>query len=220
MRIQISDKELKRINQAQKYYNDDVVSVEHLEVGDYIFDDQVVFEYKTFNDFCSSIVDNRIFNESVKQAERFQYHYVIVELGSYNLNIRGALTEYNYRAPVKIPPASLYGVFARLNSYTTVIVVGGGVRKCFNVMRLQAIKCLDDKLLIPRGRFKEVSPALNFLCNCVYGVNQVKAQSISKELGVSTLKDLLDMKYEDLIQVKGIGPKSAKKILKQLKGGM
>ena len=75
MRITVSDKELKRINQARKYYCDDVVSVEHLEVGDYIFDDQVVFEYKTFNDFCSSIVDNRIFNESVKQAERFQYHY-------------------------------------------------------------------------------------------------------------------------------------------------
>jgi ERCC4-type nuclease len=218
MKIQISDKELKRIKPAKTYYADDSVNVEHLEVGDYIFDDQVVFEYKTFDDFCTSIIDNRIFNESVKQAERFQYHYVIIELGSYNLNIRAALTDRNYRAPVKIPPASMYGVFARLNSYTTVIVVNGGMRKCFNVMRLQAVKCLDDKLLIPRGRFKEVSPALNFLCNCVYGVNQVKAQSITRELGVTTLKDLLDMEYDDLIQVKGIGPKSAKKILKQLKG--
>ena len=59
MMIQISDKEQSRIKSAEEYYTRQghEVTVANLEVGDYIFNNQVVFEFKTIPDFITSIVD-------------------------------------------------------------------------------------------------------------------------------------------------------------------
>ena len=87
-------------------------------------------------------------------------------------------------------------------------------------MKLQALKCLDDKPVMSRPRRKTENPAMNFLCNCVYGINYKKAGLIINQLHIRTLEDLLNLSMEDLVSVRGIGQATAEKILKQLKGGV
>ena len=78
MIVQISDKEQSRIESAKQYYlkQGHEVEVTNLEIGDYIFNNQVRFEFKTIADFITSINDNRVFNECINQAETFDHHFL------------------------------------------------------------------------------------------------------------------------------------------------
>ena len=46
-----------RLANAKQYYEDqgDTVQIKDLLIGDYIFNNQVVFEYKTLEDFIKSV---------------------------------------------------------------------------------------------------------------------------------------------------------------------
>ena len=78
--VQISDKELKRIPQAEEYFQSLGLETEvtNLQYGDYVFDGKVAVEYKKMSDFIASIQDNRVFNEAINQAENFDWHYVLI----------------------------------------------------------------------------------------------------------------------------------------------
>ena len=54
------------------------VTTEQLPTGDYIFNDQVVMEFKTWSDFMSSITDGRLWNETQKQMENFNIHFLVI----------------------------------------------------------------------------------------------------------------------------------------------
>ena len=68
MDVIIDSREQKRIPIAKDYYESQGlnVSIEELSTGDYLFDNKVVMEFKTFGDFMSSITDGRLWNESQK----------------------------------------------------------------------------------------------------------------------------------------------------------
>jgi DNA excision repair protein ERCC-4 len=45
------------------------VAVRRLSIGDYIVDNQLVFERKTLKDFAQSIVDGRLFSQAIRLAK-------------------------------------------------------------------------------------------------------------------------------------------------------
>lgn len=53
-----------------------------LDCGDYVFDNELVFERKTIQDFWGSFVDKRLFHQTVKMYETAK-HYAIILEGSY-----------------------------------------------------------------------------------------------------------------------------------------
>ena len=68
MQVLIDDRENKsRITKAIGYFEEqgDTVNVDHLEIGDYIINNEVVFEYKTLEDFVNSVKSRRVFNQAV-----------------------------------------------------------------------------------------------------------------------------------------------------------
>ena len=216
MLIRIDDREIKRIKKAQKQYSNDDVRVEHLEFGDFIFNDEVVFEYKKYYDFIASVLDKRVFNQAINQLEHFKYHFIIIEM------ISDMKNDIKRREKGIIQPffsyKLFYGSIARLNTYTTVLLVHGGLKECLSMMRIQAEKCLDNKPLVKEINKKEGNTALNFLSSCVRGVSYKRAELIVSELELHTLKDLLNMEYDDLVGISGIGESTAKKIINQIKG--
>ena len=229
MKIQIDAKEQSRIKPAYSFYNKKHnVTVEDLPAGDYVFDDEVVFEYKTFDDFIGSIMDKRVFNQSIRQRETYTYHFVILELGD-DFNLHNALKKryYKNKNPVKIPVQEYYklftdryyGAISKLNTYTTVIPVAGDKKTCFRVMLKQAEKCLAYKIIVKYPEVKTANSALNFLCNDVRGIGVVTAEKITDTLQLETLQDLINLKTDDLMSIEGIGEKTAKNIIKNIKVG-
>lgn len=218
MKVQISDKELTRIPQAQKYFGEELkldVEVTNLEIGDYVFDNKVAVEYKTMSDFISSIQNHRVFNEAINQAENYDYHYVLIQGNEHDRAKCLAMTKH-YQ-PVNL--FQFHGAIASINRYSTVIeCYSPFINEAFYKMYIQAKKDLSQKPIIKKFERKEKNSAYNYLAYCVYGVSAKRANDIVQALDLHTLEDLLYLDCDKLTNIDGIGPKLANKIINTIQG--
>ena len=187
--------------------------MENLEVGDYIFDNKVVFEFKTISDFVSSIQDNRVFNEAINQAENFDYHYVIIQ-GDESTRAKCLAMSRNYQ---EVTYFGYLGAIASLNRYTTVIEsYSPFINESYYRMMITAKKCLQNKPIVKKFQRKHKNSAMNYLTYCVYGLNWKRSHDIVTLLDLHTLEDLLNVTHQQLTSVPGIGDKMADRIIDTL----
>ena len=187
--------------------------MENLEVGDYIFDNKVVFEFKTISDFVSSIQDNRVFNEAINQAENFDYHFVIIQ-GDEHARAKALAMSRNYH---EITYFGYLGAIASLNRYTTVIEsYSPFIHEAYYRMMITAKKCLQNKPIVKKFARKHKNSAMNYLTYCVYGLNWKRSHDIVTLLDLHTLEDLLNVTHQQLTSVPGIGDKMADRIIDTL----
>ena len=207
MDVIIDSREQKRIPIAKNYYESQGlnVSIEELSTGDYLFDNKVVMEFKTFGDFFASITDGRLWNESQKQMENFKIHFVV--LHGTNRDYQDALKHAG------IEEKHINGAIARLLTYTKIIRGTYTLTDTFELMRITAEKCLDDKTLCKQFDTKSVNPAFNFLCYCVDDIKGERAKTIVNYLKLETLEDLMKLDSAKLTSVPGIGDVLSSKIL-------
>ena len=215
MQLTIDSREQSRIQSATEYYKQQGLTVEVKEeqVGDYIFDDKVVFEFKTIPDFVSSIQNGKIFNQAISQAELFDYHFVIIQ-GDDHTRAKALAMSRNYR---EVTYFQYLGALASLNRYTTVIEsYSPFINEAYYRMLITAKKCLQNKPIVKKFPRKDKNTAFNFLCHDVYGINWKKAKAIVDTLNLHSKKDLDQLTKEDLISVDGIADKTAETILKAI----
>ena len=212
MLVQIDSREKNRVKSASEYYKSQGMDVEvcELEIGDYLFDKQVVFEMKTIADFIASINDHRVFNEAINQAEKFDYHYVVI-FGDDHTRAKCISMSRNYR---EVNYFQYLGAIASLNRYTTVIESYSPlINEAYYRMLITAKKCLQNKPIIKKFERKEKNAAFNYLAYCVYGVSAKRANDIVQTLGLKTLDDILHLHHDMLTGVDGIGDRLASKIM-------
>ena len=211
MKITIDSREQNRINHAKNYYETQghKVTVQELPTGDYVFDDQVVMEFKVWADFISSITDGRLWNESQKQMENYDIHFVV--LHGTNRDYVDALKHAG------IEEKHINGAIARLLTYTKIIRGTSTLTDTFELMRITAEKCLDEKTIVKQFDTKSINPAFNYLAYCIDGIKGERAKSIVNYLHLKTLEDLLELDETTLKTVPGIGDKLSTKILNALR---
>ena len=212
MNITIDSREQSRIESATQYYEKQghTVTVTELPIGDYLFDNQVCFEYKTIPDFITSIQDGRVFNQAINMTENYDYHYIIIQ-GDEHTRSRSIGMSKNY-IPVNI--TQYLGAIASLNRFTTVIESYNPIiQEAYYRMLITAKKCLQNKPLVKKFPRKHKNPAFNYLCYCIYGVSAKRAKDIVYTCHLKTMEDLFNLTYQDLIKIDGIGDNLAEKIL-------
>ena len=212
MKVQISDKEQSRIKSATAYYEQQGCEVEvtNLQIGDYIFNDKVVFEFKTIADFVSSIQDNRVFNEAINQTENYDHHYIIIQ-GDEHQRAKALAMSRNYQ---EITYFQYLGAIASLNRYTTVIEsYSPFINEAYYRMMIQSKKCLSTKPIVKKFPRKDKNPAFNYLAYCIYGVSAKRAKDIVYTCHLKTMEDLFNLTHQDLIKINGIGDNLADRIL-------
>ena len=218
MLVEIDNREKQsRQENAKEYYsslNDEVI-IKELPFGDYIFDKQVVVEYKTLQDFVKSVQSQRVFNQAIDQSTVFKYHFVIIV--STERERRGYFNKLKHTGNSKLyfDQYKYIGAIARLNTFTTVIQANNEY-EAFTFMRSQARKCLDNKHIVKRLEQKTDNPCFNFLMNIKH-ISDVKAELIVKELELETLTDLLEITNNDLQAINGIGSSTAGIIMKSIR---
>lgn len=222
MEIIIDSREKGRIKEALYYYED--AKVEQLEFGDYVFKDNdktVAFEFKTCEDYISSIKNKSLFEELANQTDEYDYSFLIV---------CGKLYETVQDLYLKVPGYSQRNYHTFLNTYYSM--TNGAKRRCLSIcpvidvqntqeafreMELIAEKCLDNKAYAGVKRsIGKVDPLTHFLCG-IGGISTKTCDTIINELEIKTLEDLLKLDKEDYLSVKGIGNKTADKIVKWIK---
>ena len=215
MNVTIDSREQNRIRTATEYYTSQGIEVNVAEeqIGDYIFNNKVVFEFKTIADFVSSIQDGRVFNQAINQAENYDHHYIII-YGDDHTRAKALSMSRHYR---EVTYFQYLGAIASLNRYTTVIESYSPlINEAYYRMLITAKKALQDKPIVKKFPRKHKNPAFNYLCYCVYGINQKKAQTICDELNLLTLHDLMKLEHKDLMNIEGIGPKTASNIIRSI----
>lgn len=210
MQVKIDSREQKRIPIAKEYYESQglKVSVKELNTGDYLFDNEVVMEFKTFSDFISSITDGRLFNETISQIENYDMHFLV--LHGTNRDYQQALLHTG------LDEKHVTGALARLLTFTKIIRGTGTLEDTFELMKVTSEKCLDNKTLTRQFGTKSVNPAFNFLCYCVDDIKGERAKTIVNYLHLKTLDDLMKLDAAQLTSVPGIGEILANKILSAL----
>ena len=208
MEVIIDSREQSRIPIAKKYYESQglKVSVKELDTGDYLFDNKVVFEFKVWSDFMASITDGRLWNETQKQMENYEIHFLVL----HGTN-RDYIDAFKHNG---LEDKHITGAIARLLTYTKIIRGTGILQDTFELMKCTAEKCLDDKTLCRQFGTKSVNPAFNVLSCCVDDIKGERAKSIVNFLGLKTFKDVCNLTYDDLIKVPGIGDVLANQVLK------
>lgn len=207
MELIIDSREQSRIQLATDYFTGQgyTVKTAELPTGDYLFNNTVVMEFKTWSDFMASITDGRLWNESQKQMENYQIHFIV---------LHGTNRDYNAALQHNgLEPKHITGSIARLLSYTKIIRGTGTLEDTFELMKCTAEKCLDNKTLVRQFGTKSVNPAFNVLAYCVDDIKGERAKNIVNFLGLKTINDVCNLTYEDLIKVPGIGDVLANKVL-------
>lgn len=220
MKLQIDNRESNtRISSACQFFEDYDIEVGNYPVGDFIFEGKVVFEYKTAPDIVSSIIDGRVFRQ-VERMKQYPFHYVIV-VGNVaeHINERNA-NYWNRRNQVKQFTVRNYlGALARLQIESRVIHVDNN-QQAWIIMDFLTKKLLDKNPNVrgvDRPKATLSDPIATFL-SCIY-INDSQrlgiktAIMIREYLHLESLNDLLQVTYEDLVGVKGVGSKTARRIM-------
>lgn len=238
MNIKIDNREdRKRIKSCIKHYTGEnykvkknqytgkgnVATVGTMTVGDYIFDDKVCFEYKRADDFIGSVINGRVFKQS-RNMQQYPFSYVII-VGNVakEINTRNERKYWNGKGKLKSFTIKQYlGAVARLSVDGKVLHVDNQ-QQAWTLMGSLASKCLEDATVkgIDKPSFKLTDPIASFL-GCIY-VNDTsrlamsQAVLIREHLHLETLSDLLDVTYDDLIGIKGVGEVTATAVIKAIR---
>ncbi|MDO5814195.1 MAG: helix-hairpin-helix domain-containing protein [Methanobrevibacter sp.] len=205
MIVKIDNRENSRHCEAIKQYkNNHKIIIEELPIGDFIFTDkntEVVFEYKTYNDFKNSVREGRVFDQAIRQYKNFDYHFIIIQLEKNN---KHDLFNNEHHCEA----------IAHLNTFTTVIICSSK-KLAFKMMEKQAESCIEKHPLTKKPHEKSDNVAYNYLM-LINGINNIKAHAICKHLNLKTFEDLRSITAKKLIKVPGIGSITALKITKSI----
>ena len=228
MIVRIDSREKDRKERANIFYSGKghTAKVEMLEVGDYLFDDQVVFEYKEISDFMSSILNESLFNEAANQSLRYPYHYVII-VGEMKDYVKSCWV-YNkskwkgdYPNYIVNNYSRYYGALRRLRTFTTPIECFDE-KQAFYEMLLQSIKCLDgkSKYYSNVSRKVESQDPIDILLTSCKGISIKKAKAVRKTHNLNNIYDLMNLTVNDLKEVDGLGEKTSNNVYEFLHKGV
>ena len=220
MNILIDSREKARKIRAADFYagKGHSSTIKSLDVGDYVFSDQVVFEYKEIGDFMSSVINESVFNEAMNQALEYDFHYVIIQgdlRGWLDDNWKYVNTKWHNRYDKYLHTnlGRYFGALRRLRTFTTPILV---VREeqAFDEMLLQAIKCLDGKTKFYTNVTRPIpsQDPIDVLLTSVKGISSKKAEAIRKTHNLSNVYDLMNLTVNNFEEVEGIGAKTSNNI--------
>ena len=223
MIVQIDDREGERIEYAKKTYTKHEIELKHLETADFVFNNKVAFEYKTFPDFVKSVQDGRVVEQAIRLNQTYPYPFVMIQANEQELKeyiqkiyfIRKA-KQHGKHKPQKFYEKNYYGAINSLNCYVTVLTCPTQYL-AFQSMLNQAKKCLDGAP-VNRKVAKTGSPAYQCLRYCIKGVGPKTTEKIVNTLGLETVADVVNVSVDDLVSVHGVSRSKAEYIVSQLGG--
>lgn len=214
--VVIDYREGSRVSSAKSFFEDYNVITTTLQHGDFLFQNDtdnmnVLFEYKTGNDFLTSINNKHIFNQTVRACQNYKYQFIIVQVH----DMKSLIDRFFYQSGVDMSIEQVNGALASLNTISTVLFADT-LYDSFDLMYRQATKVFEDKPLTYKFQKKSMNPALNFL-HGVHGIDK-QVEVIVDKFNLYSLYDLFNLTENDLKTVPNIGEAKAKNIYKAIHG--
>lgn len=213
--VLVDDREGERVDYALTQYSEFNPRKEHLDVGDYIFISpkgvKVAFEYKTGEDFLTSISNNHLHNQYYDLVTNFDYAFIIVECE----NLMETMQRRYYSTGLDMSLSQVNGAISDFTVASTVLFSQTQYQAFDLMMRVAGKIFINQPLRYKYGKKME-NPALNYLSS-IRGIHD-KAETICATYNIESLYDLMELTSEELILIEGIGEITAEKIMQKIHG--
>lgn len=183
------------------------VHIRRLPLGDYLVADRVLFERKSWGDFCASIIDGRLFRQAAQLAHQQKRAALIIE-GTAADAARSGITREAVQGAL-IAVSVFYGIpiLRSRNAEETARLILYTGRQNRSIKSLS----LPRSGRRPRGKRKQQL----YILQGLPGIGPVRAERLLRQFG--NLASVFNASIEALRQVPGIGPREAQKLLHILK---
>jgi ERCC4-type nuclease len=172
----------------------------NLPIGDFVVND-VGIERKSFEDFISSIIDGRIFEQANSLSSAFKKPIIIVE----GFGVVERIHENSFYATLAyIVSKSNVTIFRTKNEEETAKLIYWIARKEFEISGNAGFKIKEKKV--------NVQTIQERILAAFPGISTVLSKRILKKFG--SLKKFFNASEKELMEVDGIGEKTAKRIRK------
>jgi len=172
----------------------------NLPIGDFVVND-VGIERKSFEDFISSIIDGRIFEQANSLSSAFKKPIIIVE----GFGVVERIHENSFYATLAyIVSKSNVTIFRTKNEEETAKLIYWIARKEFENSGNAGFKIKEKKV--------NVKTIQERILAAFPGISTVLSKRILKKFG--SLKKFFNASEKELMEVDGIGEKTAKRIRK------
>lgn len=229
--IIIDSHERTRGYNAHMYYNKQYeVNVESLKYGDYLFKTndgkEIVFEFKTCQDFIKSMEDKSLFQELSNQSIHYEYSYLII-CGDFEKTfdyLYWNVPHYRYKFKTKRVLKyklnnQINGALNRLYSMYVPIIFVNTEEESFEKMIKISTKVSDAKKYggITRPSKKELvqNPSVIFLTG-IHDIGEKKAENIIETLNIECLNDLCKKTPSEFLSVNKVTEKNVREIWKKI----
>ncbi len=183
-----------------------LVKSQTLEVGDFVLSDKVVIERKDVEDFASSIIDGRLFQQAGKLKESYAKPVIVVEgetlTGSGRVRPEAMMGAYasiliDYGIPI---------VWARKPSETAQLM--------FAIARREQIQDKRAPRIMTAPKPSTVEEQQEFIVSSLPNVDRTRARNLLSSF--QTVERIFHASKEELMTVAGIGEKISEEIRRVL----
>ncbi|OYT42606.1 MAG: hypothetical protein B6U78_00710 [Candidatus Aenigmarchaeota archaeon ex4484_224] len=197
--IIICDYREKRIIEILKNKKDVKILKMNLPIGDFIVEN-IGIERKSYDDFISSIIDKRIFEQVENLKEKFEKSILIIEGFSFN----------------RIHENAFFGALAYFATKNISIIWTKNENETANFIYWLAKKVFEKKEEFPKIKIskkkKEIRELQEQIVASLPKVREILAKRLLKHFG--SVENVFKASEYELKKVKGIGDKLAKEIRK------
>ena len=120
----------------------DYVGTGSLDVGDFVFEDCVVFSFYSLSYFVKSVKNRSVFNRAEIMSRDFKYHFVVVVCSFHQRKVYFNKLVHSGWKDAYFDENHFMGAIAGLNTFTRVICVDNE-DLTFRAMRIHARKCMS-----------------------------------------------------------------------------
>jgi Fanconi anemia group M protein len=182
------------------------VKSETLEVGDFVLSDRVVVERKEVDDFASSIIDGRLFEQAAKLNQSYAKPVMIVEgerlTGSGRVRPEAMMGAYasiliDFGIPI---------VWAREPSETAQLI--------FAIARREQVQEKRSPRIMTTPKPSTIEQQQEFIVSSLPNIDNTRARRLLSHF--QTVERLFSASKEDLMSVSGIGDRISEEIRRVL----
>jgi len=171
-----------------------------LEIGDYVISDRIVVERKSVDDFLESLKDGRLFSQLVEMKRNYPIPVLVIEGES--LFIRGFHENSIYGALASIIADYNVPIIFTKNARETAKFIDSLMRRELSGRREVALR-KEKRVMTDEERQRYIVESLP-------NVSAKLSQRLLEHFG--SVKDVINAEVGELIQVRGIGRKTAEEI--------
>lgn len=202
MKVIVDDREHDHVLTYLKNYSKLEISINRLVIGDYQFEDKMIFERKTFVDFAKSIIDGRLFDQMCRMIRSPIRGVLILEGTQKDLVNVGVSREAMQGALVMITVVLGIPILRSMNPEESAKLMIYAANQISSITNLTPYRHVRR----PKGKLKAQLQILQGLP----GVGPLRAKLLLEKFG--NIEEVINASSSELQLVTGIGKKTANQI--------